>query len=71
MPGPELPRRPKARQREDWSKPLPGDAFAVKADVPSAYGRRSPALSERARRGWQKLGDFHIRIRESREEVPT
>ncbi|MFG2668376.1 hypothetical protein ACGFY6_29590 [Streptomyces sp. NPDC048387] len=59
-----LPRRtPGARGRiaAEPPEPIPWDAFAVGADVTAAYGQPSPALIERARRGWKKLGSVHTR----------
>ncbi|MFD5422617.1 hypothetical protein ACFWJT_31950 [Streptomyces sp. NPDC127069] len=56
-PGSELPRR-------DDSERIPWDAFAVEGDVFAPYGHPSPALIERARRGWQKFGSLHARTGE-------
>ncbi|MFE1560986.1 hypothetical protein ACFW6V_39130 [Streptomyces sp. NPDC058734] len=41
---------------------MPWDAFAAGADIARVYGQPSPALIERARRGWRKLGALHARI---------
>ncbi|MFJ8213236.1 hypothetical protein [Streptomyces sp. NPDC096033] len=59
MPEP-LPRRPLARQLQDQpDERIPWDAFAVDSDVSEAYGQPSPALIERARRGWRNLAARH------------
>ncbi|MFF4330734.1 hypothetical protein [Streptomyces sp. NPDC001591] len=61
-----LPRRPLGSElpRRDSSECVPWDAFAVQGDVFAPYGHPSPALIERARHGWQKLGSLHVRTRE-------
>ncbi|KIF02957.1 hypothetical protein PL81_26995 [Streptomyces sp. RSD-27] len=62
MPGPELPRRTQARQPDEQPDPrIPWNAFAIKGDVSAPYGQPSPALIERARRGWKRVGSIHAR----------
>ncbi|MCX5199312.1 hypothetical protein OOK31_36485 [Streptomyces sp. NBC_00249] len=71
MPGPELPRRPLARQPEDQPEPVPWHAFTVGADVTEAYGQPSPALRARAERGCQRLGALHARLGQAGEDNTT
>ncbi|MEU5811202.1 hypothetical protein [Streptomyces sp. NPDC047718] len=65
---PALPHRiPGSSDRRpgyDSSSRTPWDAFAVDSDVSATYGQPSPALIERARRGWRRLGSLHARIGE-------
>ncbi|MFB7355974.1 hypothetical protein [Streptomyces gardneri] len=68
MPGPELPRRPLARQREDQPERILWDAFAVPASASEVYGQPSPALMARAECGWKKLGALHAHHAEHPEE---
>jgi hypothetical protein len=60
-----LPRRtppPQQANTEPAAERIPWDAFAVGADVTAHYGQPSPALIERARRGWRRLGALHERV---------
>jgi hypothetical protein len=66
-----LPRRTPPTQRtnsEPAAQRIPWDAFAAGADVTAAYGQPSPALIERARRGWRKLGSLHERVSPAGED---
>ncbi|MFF4576931.1 hypothetical protein ACFY15_00740 [Streptomyces sp. NPDC001373] len=65
-----LPRRTPANQptKSEPAERIPWDAFAAGADVTAAYGQPSPALVERARRGWRRLGSMHERLSRAGED---
>ncbi|MFF4498704.1 hypothetical protein [Streptomyces sp. NPDC001546] len=65
-----LPRRtPQAQPpRPEPAQPIPWDAFAAGTDATAPYGQPSPALMERARRGWRRLGSLHERVSPTGED---